>query len=39
MLELRNVYKRFSGIPAVSGASFTAQPGEVTVGSFRPAVR
>ena len=30
MLELRNVYKRFSGIPAVAGASFSAQPGEVT---------
>jgi ABC-2 type transport system ATP-binding protein len=30
MLELRNIYKRFSGIPAVSGASFTARPGEVT---------
>ena len=30
MLELRNIYKRFSGIPAVAGASFTARPGEVT---------
>jgi ABC-type oligopeptide transport system ATPase subunit len=30
MLELRNIYKRFSGIPAVAGASFIAQPGEVT---------
>jgi ABC-2 type transport system ATP-binding protein len=30
MLELRNVYKRFSGIPAVAGASFIARPGEVT---------
>jgi ABC-2 type transport system ATP-binding protein len=30
MLELRNVSKRFSGIPAVDGVSFSARPGEVT---------
>jgi len=30
MLELRNVYKRYSGIPAVAGASFSARSGEVT---------
>lgn len=30
MLELRNVYKRYSGIPAVEGISFCAQAGEVT---------
>jgi len=30
MLELRNLYKRYSGIPAVAGASFLARPGEVT---------
>jgi ABC-2 type transport system ATP-binding protein len=30
MLELRNVCKRFSGIPAVDNVSFMAHPGEVT---------
>jgi ABC-2 type transport system ATP-binding protein len=30
MLELRNVTKRFSGIPAVDNISFSAKPGEVT---------
>ena len=30
MLELRNVSKRFSGIPAVDNVSFFARPGEVT---------
>jgi ABC-2 type transport system ATP-binding protein len=30
MLELRNVSKRFSGIPAVDNVSFSAQSGEVT---------
>ena len=30
MLELRNVSKLYSGIPAVSGVSFIARPGEVT---------
>jgi len=30
MLELRNVSKRFSGIPAVDNVSFSARPGEVT---------
>jgi ABC-2 type transport system ATP-binding protein len=30
MLELRNVCKRYSGIPAVDNVSFSARPGEVT---------
>jgi ABC-2 type transport system ATP-binding protein len=30
MLELKNLNKRYSGIPAVDGVSFTARPGEVT---------
>jgi ABC-2 type transport system ATP-binding protein len=30
MLELRNVSKRYSGIPAVENVSFSARPGEVT---------
>jgi ABC-2 type transport system ATP-binding protein len=30
MLELRNVHKRYSGIPAVDAVTFTARPGEVT---------
>jgi ABC-2 type transport system ATP-binding protein len=30
MLEVRDVTKRFSGIPALSGVSFVAHPGEVT---------
>jgi ABC-2 type transport system ATP-binding protein len=30
MLELRNVSKRFSGIPAIDNVSFSARPGEVT---------
>lgn len=30
MLELRGVSKRFSGIPAVDGVSFSARPGEIT---------
>lgn len=30
MLELRNVCKRFSGIPVVDNVSFMARPGEVT---------
>lgn len=30
MLELQNVSKHFSGIPAVDNVSFTAKPGEVT---------
>src|SRR5690348_9500137 len=30
VLELRNVCKRFNGIPAVDKVSFTARPGEVT---------
>ena len=30
MLEMRNVSKRFSGIPAVDNVSFLARPGEVT---------
>ena len=30
MLELRNVTKRYSGIPAVEGVSFIARPGEIT---------
>lgn len=30
MLELRNISKRYSGIPAVDSISFIARPGEVT---------
>jgi ABC-2 type transport system ATP-binding protein len=30
MLELRNVHKRYSSIPAVDAVSFTARPGEIT---------
>ena len=30
MLELRNISKRYSGIPAVDALSFIARPGEVT---------
>lgn len=30
MLELHNVYKRYSGIPAVEAVSFTARAGEIT---------
>jgi ABC-2 type transport system ATP-binding protein len=30
MLEVRGVTKRFNGIPALEGVSFTARPGEVT---------
>ena len=30
MLELRNLSKHFSGIPAVNNVSFSARPGEVT---------
>ncbi len=30
MLELRNVHKRYSGIPAVEAISFCAQPAQVT---------
>jgi ABC-2 type transport system ATP-binding protein len=30
MLELRNVHKRYSSIPAVEGVSFTARAGEIT---------
>ncbi len=30
MLELRNVSKHFSGIPAVDNVSFSARPGEIT---------
>ena len=30
MLELRNVSKHFSGIPAVNDVSFVALPGQVT---------
>ena len=30
MLELRNVSKRYSGIPAVEDVSFGARPGEIT---------
>jgi ABC-2 type transport system ATP-binding protein len=30
MLELRNVFKRFSGIPAIDDVSFVARAGEVT---------
>ena len=30
MLELRNLTKRFSGIPAVDNVSFQASPGAVT---------
>jgi ABC-2 type transport system ATP-binding protein len=30
MLELRNVHKRYSSIPAVEAVSFTAQAGEIT---------
>ena len=30
MLEVRNLHKRYSGIPAVDGVSFIARAGEVT---------
>lgn len=30
MLELRNIHKRYSGIPAVEAVSFAARPGEIT---------
>jgi ABC-2 type transport system ATP-binding protein len=30
VLELRNITKRFSGIPAVENVSFSAHPGEIT---------
>ena len=30
MLEIRNVSKHYSGIPAVEGVSFCARAGEVT---------
>ena len=30
MLELRNIHKRYSGIPAVEAVSFAAKPGEIT---------
>src|SRR5271155_1139756 len=30
MLQLRHVFKRFSGIPAVENVSFSARAGEVT---------
>jgi ABC-2 type transport system ATP-binding protein len=30
MLELRNIHKRYSGIPAVEAVSFTALAGEIT---------
>jgi hypothetical protein len=38
MLELRNLYKRFSGIPAIDDVSFVARAGEVTgyLGPFHP---
>jgi ABC-type multidrug transport system ATPase subunit len=29
MLQLRNVHKRYSGIPAVENVSFTASAGEI----------
>jgi len=30
MLEVRNIHKRYSGIPAVEAVSFAAKPGEIT---------
>jgi ABC-type multidrug transport system ATPase subunit len=30
MLEVRNLHKRYSGIPAVDSVSFIARAGEVT---------
>lgn len=38
MLEVRNLTRLFSGIPAVDGVSFSAAPGAVTGYSSSPPI-
>jgi hypothetical protein len=39
MLEVRNLRKRYSGIPAVDGVTFVARTGEVTARDYQRAIR